>query len=103
MATVHVAWVQVQDRALTGATLPSPDAHPMASEVLTSGAASAAGTIATTSAEGFWIVTVKGGAVLAGFGAAPTADDHNWLILDGQTRDFAVGAAGEKIAIKDAA
>jgi len=106
MATVHVVLSVVQRRALTGATMPVPDSVPAFAETLTSTGTSAQGAIQGSPGQ-FWSVTAQGGKIWVAFGASPTAavaaaGQGGWLVLDGQTRDFAVSAAAEKYAIKDA-
>jgi hypothetical protein len=104
MTQVHIALARVSGRALTGSTMPVPDTTPLAAATVTATSVSAqvAG-VAAPDGDCFWSVTVSGGAVEAAFGAGPEAgEDAGWLILDGQTRDFAAGAAGEKIAVKAA-
>jgi formylmethanofuran dehydrogenase subunit C len=51
----------------------------------------------------FWSVTTSGGDIMVKAGSNPTAvaTDGGWLIADGQTREFAVSAANEKIALID--
>ncbi len=50
----------------------------------------------------YWVITVSGGDVWVKFGASPTAAaGDDWLINDGQTREFKA-LAGDKMAVKDA-
>ncbi|MEP1292792.1 MAG: hypothetical protein ABJL56_19190, partial [Nitratireductor sp.] len=50
----------------------------------------------------FWSITAVGGNVWIKFGAAPVAaSGQDWLVLDGQTREFAA-TAGDKVAVIDA-
>lgn len=102
MATVHITLSSVQSRATTGMTMPVVDSVPTATDTMTSSGSSAQSSI-TAALGGFWSITATGGNVFAKFGSNPTAvTDEGWLILDGQTRDFAVSVASEKVAIKDA-
>lgn len=103
MATVHIVLSKVQGRALTGSTMPVADSVPLFSDTMTSSGTSAQSSITAPDTNGFWSITAKDGSVFVKFGSNPTAvTDEGWLILDGQTRDFAVSAASEKVAIKDA-
>ena len=103
MATVHVVLCKVQGRNRR-TILPVPDSVPLGAKTATSSGSSAEVDVGVKGQPGqFWSVTVTGGNIYARFGANPTAvTDEGWLILDGQTREFAVCAAGEEIAIKDA-
>jgi hypothetical protein len=57
---------------------------------------------ANHNASQFWILTATGGNVWVKFGTNPTAAaGSDWLILDGQTREFK-SAAGEKVAVINA-
>ncbi len=50
----------------------------------------------------YWIITATGGDMWLKFAANPTAAaGDEWLITDGQTREFK-GLAGDKMAVKDA-
>ena len=103
MATVHVTMNNVQGRAITGSTMPVVDSQPTDAATATSSASSAevAGIVGAIGQ--FWQVTVSGGDVWVAFGTNPTAaSGSGHLVLDGETRDFAVTAVGEEIAIKDA-
>ena len=103
MATVHIVLSNVQSRALTGSTMPVADSVPTSVDTMTSTGTSAPSSITAAATGAFWSITATGGNVYAKFGSNPTAvADEGWLILDGQTRDFAVTAASEKVAIKDA-
>jgi len=106
MATVHVVLAQASGRSSTGATQPVIDSVPVNADTLTSSASSAKIDFAAPASgwQGlFWSITASGGNVYARFGSDPTAvTDEGWLILDGQTREFAVSAASETVAIKDA-
>ncbi len=106
-ATVHIVLSAVpnRDRTVGVFTVPMPVALsvPLFSDTKTSSGTSAQSDITAPDANSFWSVTVTGGNVFVKFGSNPTAaSDDGWLILDGQTRDFAVSAASEKVAIKDA-
>lgn len=100
MATVHVVLCRVAPRHWN---LPIPDSSPLGADTLTSSGISTQSSLTAPDGHAVWSVTVFGGNVFIAFGADPTAQvDSGWLVLDGQTRDFTIGAAGEKIAIKDA-
>ena len=104
MALVHVTLSRIDDRGDTGGSMPVITSVPEAADTVTSSGTSAQSSIVAAKADGlFWSVTSKGD-IWVKFGANPTAaQDDGHLILAGQTRDFSVTAAGEKIAIKDAA
>lgn len=101
-ATVHVTLAVVQDRAVTGSTLPVPPAAERTAETLTSSAGSAVGTLVSNEGE-VWIVTVSGGNVWVKYGSGtPTAaSGSGYLLLAGSTQAFGADA-GQKMAIKDA-
>lgn len=107
MATVDIKLAASQGRNQAGAALGVPDSAWQDADVITSSGTSQVSDFAVpANASGLvWILTVKGGAVRALFGGAPTAidsEDGGWLILDGQTRVFgAVGA--DKVAIINSA
>lgn len=103
MATVHATLGSSQARSIAGFGLPVFDSAVAASDTVTSSGTSALAT--PTGALGqVWSVTVTGGNVYINFGAGTpvAAADSGWLLIDGQTRDFAVSVASEKLAIKDA-
>lgn len=102
MALVHISILNVQARADTGSTMPIPNSVEAAADTMQSSAASAQSTI--TAATGrFWSITTKGD-IWVKFGVNPTAiTEEGHLIVAGSTRFFAVTAANEKVAIKDAA
>lgn len=103
MATVHIVLSKVQGLALTGVTMPVANSVPLYSDTKTSSVTSQQSDITAPDTNAFWSITATGGNVYVKFGSNPTAvTDEGWLILDGQTRDFAVSAASEKVAIKDA-
>lgn len=103
MSTVHVTLNNVQGRALTSSTMPVVDSQPVDAATATSSASSAEVAGIVGAAGKFWQITVTGGNVWVAFGTNPTAvSGAGHLILDGETRDFAVTAEGEEIAIKDA-
>lgn len=97
MATVAVAFARTMDG-------PSPviACIPNAVQSITSGASSTASTI-TAGNDVQCQITVTGGNVWVKFGAAPTAAaGSDYLILDGQTREFGMIAPGHKVAVIDA-
>jgi len=107
MATVHITLSQVGGVALSGTEMPVANSIPIAADTLATSAISAqssitASTDALAGKSAFWTVTATGN-VYVRFGSNPTAvTDAGWLILAGQTRDFAVTATGEKVAVIDA-
>ena len=102
MATVHVTLGRVGARAETGSTLPVLSSVPRDVATLVSAPASAAAPLVAQAGE-IWSLTVKGGDVFVAFGSAPVAvSGAGRLLLAGQTREFAVTAAGEKLAVIDA-
>lgn len=106
MALVHITLCNVQARADTGATMPIPDSIEGAADTITSSGTSAQSSIVAGGPvllkPRFWTIASKGD-VWVKFGTNPTADsDTGHLVLANQPRSFAVTAAGEKVAIKDA-
>lgn len=107
MALVHITLCNVQARADTGATMPIPDSVEGAADAIESSGTSAQSSIVaagpTLLKARFWTIVPKGD-VWVTFGTNPTAGaDSGHLVLANQPRSFAVTAAGEKVAIKDAA
>jgi hypothetical protein len=104
MATVHIALCNVTANArIVTSTMPVPESVTAASDTMTSSGTSQQSSAVASRVGQFWSVTVAGGDVFVLFGADPTAvSDAGFLVLDGQTREFSVTAAGEKVAIKDA-
>lgn len=106
MSTVNVVLGQIRTRAQTGLTMPVYSSVPVATETInSSNTGSTASTISSpVAANGyFWTVTAINGNVWAKFGTNPVANTgSDWLILSGTSRDFAVSAASEKIAVRDA-
>lgn len=103
MATVHVVLTGVQGRVSTGAVMPVCNSQPIAVNTMTSSGTSAESGIAGAEVGNFWNVTATGGNVYVKAGGNPTAATENgYLVLDGQTRDFAVTVAGEELAVVDA-
>ena len=106
MATVHIVLAGASGRSSTGATMPVMNSVETDADTMTSSVTSAKSAItapASAWAGLFWSVTASGGNVYVKFGDDPTAvTDDGWLVLDGQTREFAVSAASEQCAIKDA-
>lgn len=99
MATVHVTLGRVGARAETGSTLPILPGAPRAAETLASAGVSAPAGLVAQAGE-VWSLTVTGGDVFVAFGPNPVAaSGAGRLLLAGQTRDFAVSAAGEKVAV----
>lgn len=97
MATVHVAFSEGNQQYV-----PVAAKTPSGSEVITSSATSQATTITANNGE-FVTITASGGNVWAKIGSSPTAASADeWLILDGQTRNFGPCAAGDTCAVIDA-
>lgn len=103
MATLHVVLARVSSRADTGMTLPTPESVEVDSDTVTPSGTSAVSSL-TAADQDVWIVTAMGGNAWLKFGPdTPVAvSDDGWLIIDGQTRDFAASAAAEKLAYKTA-
>lgn len=106
MATVHVAIGFSAGSGANGVPLPVRRSAVSRSVVLTSTSTSAQASPTTTAAEfaagAVWFITVTGNAVDVTAGADPTAVSTNsHRVLDGQSLELVVGAAGEKLAIKD--
>lgn len=97
MALVHITLTLVRARV--------PDSVESAADTVTSSGASAQSSIVADDPilkPRFWTIAPKGD-VWVKFGSNPTADsDTGHLVLANQPRSFAVTAAGEKVAIKDA-
>lgn len=108
MATVHITLGQVTGVSVQAVSMPAARSVPIAADTMTSSGTSAQSSITADTGglsrqAAFWSITVTGGNVFVRFGSDPTAaSDTGHLILDGTTRDFAVSATGEKVAIKDA-
>lgn len=104
MATVHCVLGSCAIGGRAGITR-IPETAAEAAETITSSGASQATTAAAPAGdEGvrFWSVTAVGGNVWIKFGAAPVAaSGQDWLVLDGQTREFAA-RGGDKVAVIDA-
>jgi hypothetical protein len=104
MATLSVVVAQIYNPKI-GYKDPVPSAVALASaEITTSGTSQQTAFSTDGSTFGaFWVITATGGNVWVKFGANPTAAaGDQWLILDGQTRDFAVDAYAQKLAVIDA-
>ncbi len=103
MATLHVVLSRVVSRADTGATLPTPESVEVDADTVTPSGTSQLSSL-TAADQDVWIVTAMGGSAWLKFGAGEpvAASDDGWLIVDGQTRDFAASAAAEKLAYKTA-
>ncbi len=99
MATLHINLCRVAGRADTGMTLPVPSSIAAGADTVTPSGTSAVSSL-EASARDVWTVTAMGGNAWLKFGTGTplAASDDGWLILDGQTRDFAAMTAGEKIA-----
>lgn len=96
MATVNVAFARAVDGAAQVLA-----AMPHASQSITSGAGSTQSTI-TAGLDTVCQITASGGKVWVKFGANPTAAaGSDYLILDGQTREFGMIPMGFKVAVID--
>lgn len=96
MATVSIAY----SGGMQG--YPVPSKAPTASHVITSSGTSQAATAATRTGD-IAVVTVSGGNVWVKIGATPTAaSGDEWLVLDGQTREFGPVVSGDAVAVIDA-
>lgn len=105
MATVRLELSTSSKRAVTGSTLPLADGPETGSENKTSAATSSQFTLTAQSGSNglVWQIRADGGDVYAKFGSNPTAvSGQGRLIKNGEWREFAVGADGEKCAIIDA-
>ena len=101
MSTVHIALAAVQDRAVTGATLPVAPAAERAAETLSATETSAPGALVGAEGE-VWVITARDADVWVRFGPAPVAAaGAGYLILAGTTREFGADA-GQKIAVRTA-
>lgn len=103
MALVHITLSRVDDRGDTGGSLPIVTSVPELAETITSSGTSQVSTIAADKADRrVWTITA-GGNVWVRFAETPVAASGvGQLVLAGQSRDFSVTAAGEKVAVKDA-
>lgn len=108
MATVHITVGQVTGVSTAGASMPVARSVPISADTMTSSGTSAQSSITASTGSlsrqaAFWSITVTGGNVFVAFGPDPTAaSDTGHLLIDGTTRDFAVTASSEKIAVIDA-
>ncbi len=103
MATIYIELSSVQGRAMTGATLPIADGVDLGGDKKTTSASSQLSDLVGQPGQ-FWTVGVRGGDVMLemGAGTPEAVDDGSRLLMDGQTRDFAVTAVNERLAFKDA-
>ena len=104
MATLSVVVAQTYN-TLTGYKGPVPSATALDAESITTSGSSQQSTLSTSGATygAFWVLTASGGNVWVKFGANPTAAaGDEWLILDGQTREFGVDGYTQKVAVIDA-
>lgn len=105
--TCHAVLCQILNRGGAGGqTQPVPKSVPVGAETETPEAAGSqvATTLTATSAESeYWIVTVDGGDVWVKFGVdAEASAGNDWLMLDGETREFSVTTVGERASFIDA-
>lgn len=103
MATVHITLNRVAGPARANPIMPVIESVEIAADTMTSSASSAqSSAVATAEPDAYWQITASGGDVFVKFGSNPTAaSDSGHLIIDGTTRDFAVSATGEKVAVVD--
>lgn len=104
MATLSVVVAQTYN-PMTGYRNPVPSATALASTSVTTSGTSQQADITSSGASygAFWVLTASGGDVWVKFGSDPTAAaGDEWLIVDGQTRDFAIDAYSQKVAVIDA-
>jgi len=105
MATVAIAICQAATRAVVGGqTMPVVRSEPVSAEAKMSSGVSARSDLTAPAFSGtcLWSITASGGAIWVKFGADPiAAEGDDWLILDGQTREFGVSAEGETVAFVD--
>jgi hypothetical protein len=103
MATVSIVLSQCDTKSISGGAMPVAKSQPKATASLTSSGASQQGSFTTAAKRSdTWTITASGGKVWVKFAANPTASAGNdWLVLDGQTRDFGVSVDGEIPAIID--
>lgn len=109
MATVRINVVRLRNsdssQAAFGKAAPVPLSKPVnAGATITSSGSSQATSITASIKDGdIWDVTVSGGNVWVKAAAAPTAaPDADFLLLDGQTRQFAASVNLEKLAVINA-
>lgn len=102
MATANIALVRVPAGSRPGVSM-TPEAVPAAVSNITTSASSQQSAAAsfTGAGEYCWVVTASGGDIVLRFGADPdVSSTFDWLVPDGQTRDFAA-VSGHKCAVKD--
>lgn len=98
MATVGIAFAAAMD-----GTAPVLAGQPIASEAVTSSAASQQATSTAPASPSVCSITSSGGAIWVAFGTNPTAvAGTGYLIPDGATREFGRLAPGWKVAVIDA-
>lgn len=81
-----------------------PNSTPTTAETITTSGASQQSSNSVQAADDneYWVISVSGGDVWVKFGSSPTAAaGDEWLINDGQTREFKA-LAGDKMAVIDA-
>ena len=90
MSTLHIALVQVQDTAQSGAPVSVTPSEPRATEILTVGATTVRSTLVAQEGE-VWVLTPRGGDIALEFGtssvvATLASADH--ILLAGIPREF---------------
>lgn len=103
MATLSVVLAQPFPRTDGAGGAQVPMSQTKALQSMTTTGTSAQSTVTTAALGNVWVLTASGGNVWVKFAANPTASAGNdWLIINGQTREFAVTVAAEKLAVIDA-
>jgi hypothetical protein len=101
MATLHVAIAAVNDRALTGVTLPVAPSVERTAKTLATTATSAADAELVAQENEVWIVTARDADHWVKFGSGTPVAGPNagYLIMAGTTREFGADA-NQKIAAR---
>lgn len=107
MATVHVVLSVVdQASAVSGNMMPVAKSVAIDQDTLTTTASSQVADITAPQPPNglFWDVTAKDADVWVNFGPETpvAAAESGWLVTAGQTRQWAVSTAGEKVAVVNA-
>jgi hypothetical protein len=106
MAVFSATLTGVNNGARSGGTMPLPRSieDSTATIITTSGTSQQASiTAATTDRKQVWVLTASGADVWVKFGTNPTAvASSGFYIVSGQTREFSVTEASEKVAVINA-
>lgn len=101
MATISVVFSEVSGGSAGGGARPVSDGIPLSAEYIASTGSSKQSVNSSPSPTCYCTITATGGGVWVKFGENPTAAaGSDWLVLNGQTRDFKVGK-GTKVAVID--